>query len=61
MGADSTGAPLQGLDTRMNDNDNLKGPNVKKRPTCKNCKGTGLVKKGDRELKCQRCQGTGKR
>jgi DnaJ-class molecular chaperone len=41
--------------------DNLKGPNVKKRPTCKNCKGTGLVKKGDRELKCQRCQGTGKR
>jgi hypothetical protein len=49
-------------ETRMNDsNDNLKGPNVKKRPTCKNCKGTGLVKKGDREVKCQRCQGTGKR
>ncbi len=46
----------------MNDNnENLRGPNIKKRPTCKNCKGTGVVKKGDRELKCQRCQGTGKR
>ena len=28
------------------DMENLKGPNIKKRPICKNCKGTGLVKKG---------------
>ena len=41
--------------------DNLKGPAIKKRPTCKNCKGTGLVKKGGKELKCQRCKGTGSR
>jgi len=27
--------------------DNLKGPNIKKRPKCKNCEGKGLVKKGD--------------
>jgi DnaJ-class molecular chaperone len=40
---------------------NDKGPNIKKKPTCKNCKGAGTVKKGDRMVKCQRCGGTGVR
>ena len=43
------------------DNHNLRGPNIKKRPKCKNCEGKGLVKKGDKVLKCQRCKGTGVR
>jgi DnaJ-class molecular chaperone len=43
------------------DMDNLKGPNIKKRPKCKNCKGEGQVKKGDKVVKCQRCKGTGLR
>ena len=43
------------------DMDNLKGPNIKKRPKCKNCEGKGLLKKGDRVVKCQRCKGTGVR
>jgi DnaJ-class molecular chaperone len=43
------------------DMDNLKGPNIKKRPKCKNCEGKGLVKKGDKVVKCQRCKGTGLR
>jgi DnaJ-class molecular chaperone len=46
------------LETHM---DNLKGPNIKKRPKCKNCKGEGEVKKGDKVVKCQRCKGTGLR
>jgi DnaJ-class molecular chaperone len=41
--------------------DNLKGPNIKKRPKCKNCEGKGLLKKGDKVVKCQRCKGTGVR
>ena len=40
---------------------NEKGPNIKKKQKCKNCEGKGLVKKGDRVLKCQRCKGTGVR
>jgi len=40
---------------------NEKGPNIKKKQTCKNCEGKGLVKKGDRVVKCQRCKGTGLR
>jgi DnaJ-class molecular chaperone len=40
---------------------NEKGPNVKKKQKCKNCEGKGLVKKGDRVVKCQRCGGTGVR
>jgi DnaJ-class molecular chaperone len=40
---------------------NEKGPNVKKKQKCKNCEGKGLVKKGDKVVKCQRCGGTGKR
>ena len=40
---------------------NEKGPNVKKKAKCKNCEGKGLVKKGDRVVKCQRCHGTGLR
>ena len=39
--------------------DNLKGPNIKKRPKCKNCEGKGLIKNGDKKMKCQRCGGTG--
>src|SRR4051794_23532930 len=37
--------------------DNVKGPNIKKRPKCKNCEGKGLLKKGDKVVKCQRCGG----
>jgi DnaJ-class molecular chaperone len=40
---------------------NEKGPNIKKKQKCKNCEGKGLLKKGDRVLKCQRCKGTGVR
>ena len=38
-----------------------KGPNIKKKQECKNCEGKGLVKKGDKMVKCQRCKGTGVR
>src|SRR3954470_11922530 len=41
--------------------DNLRGPNIKKRPKCKNCEGKGLLKKGDKVVKCQRRKGTGVR
>jgi DnaJ-class molecular chaperone len=51
-------ATHHGLDTIM---DNVKGPNIKKRPKCKNCEGKGLLKKGDKVVKCQRCGGTGVR
>jgi hypothetical protein len=38
---------------------NAKGPNIKKKQKCKNCEGKGLLKKGDKVVKCQRCGGTG--
>ena len=37
----------------------MAGPNVKKKQKCKNCEGKGLLKKGDKVVKCQRCKGTG--
>jgi DnaJ-class molecular chaperone len=40
---------------------NEKGPNIKKKQICKNCEGKGLLKKGDKVVKCQRCKGTGVR
>jgi hypothetical protein len=40
---------------------NAKGPNIKKKQKCKNCEGKGLLKKGDKVVKCQRCGGTGVR
>jgi DnaJ-class molecular chaperone len=40
---------------------NDKGPNIKKKQKCKNCEGKGLLKKGDKVVKCQRCGGTGLR
>ena len=40
---------------------NEKGPYIKKKQKCKNCEGKGLLKKGDRVVKCQRCKGTGVR
>jgi DnaJ-class molecular chaperone len=40
---------------------NEKGPNIKKKPKCKNCEGKGTLKKGDKVVKCQRCGGTGVR
>jgi len=40
---------------------NEKGPNIKKKKKCKNCEGKGLLKKGDKVVKCQRCKGTGVR
>jgi hypothetical protein len=47
------GAPVEV--TMAND----KGPNIKKKQKCKNCEGKGLLKKGDKVVKCQRCGGTG--
>jgi hypothetical protein len=38
-----------------------KGPNIKKKQKCKNCEGKGLLKKGEKVVKCQRCGGTGLR
>jgi len=32
---------------------------VKKKETCKNCEGKGNLKKGDKVVRCQRCEGTG--
>jgi DnaJ-class molecular chaperone len=46
---------------RENTMANEKGPNVKKKQKCKNCEGKGLLKKGDKVVKCQRCGGTGVR
>jgi DnaJ-class molecular chaperone len=40
---------------------NEKGPSIKKKQKCKNCEGKGLLKKGDKVVKCQRCGGTGLR
>src|SRR5450432_3249637 len=40
---------------------NEKGPNIKKKQKCKNCEGKGLLKKGDKVVKFQRCGGTGVR
>jgi DnaJ-class molecular chaperone len=54
----ATHATRDGLERRMA---NEKGPNIKKKQTCKNCEGKGLLKKGDRVVKCQRCKGTGLR
>ena len=48
----------QGLELLMA---NEKGPNIKKKQKCKNCEGKGLLKKGDKVVKCQRCGGTGVR
>jgi DnaJ-class molecular chaperone len=48
----------QGLELIMA---NEKGPNIKKKQKCKNCEGKGLLKKGDKVVKCQRCGGTGVR
>jgi DnaJ-class molecular chaperone len=48
----------QTLETSMA---NEKGPNIKKKAKCKNCEGKGLLKKGDKVVKCQRCHGTGVR
>ena len=31
----------------------------KKKPKCKNCEGKGLIKQGDKKVKCHRCGGTG--
>jgi DnaJ-class molecular chaperone len=30
-----------------------------KRQKCKNCEGKGTLKKGDKVVRCQRCNGTG--
>jgi DnaJ-class molecular chaperone len=31
----------------------------KPKKKCKNCEGKGLLKQGDKKVKCQRCGGTG--
>jgi DnaJ-class molecular chaperone len=51
-------ATHQGLENVMA---SQKGPNIKKKQKCKNCEGKGLLKKGDKVVKCQRCGGTGVR
>jgi hypothetical protein len=33
--------------------------NTKPKPKCKNCEGKGLLKNGDKKVRCQRCGGTG--
>ena len=53
---DSVSHTHQGLELIMA---NEKGPNIKKKQKCKNCEGKGLLKKGDKVVKCQRCGGTG--
>ena len=53
--------PRRTPSSRMNIMANEKGPNVKKKQKCKNCEGKGLLKKGDRVVKCQRCGWTGVR
>jgi DnaJ-class molecular chaperone len=50
--------PYRGLENVMT---SQKGPNIKKKQKCKNCEGKGLLKKGDKVVKCQRCGGTGVR
>lgn len=35
------------------DRPNQKGPNTKKKQKCKNCEGKGLLKKGEKVVKCQ--------
>jgi DnaJ-class molecular chaperone len=32
---------------------------VKKKEKCKNCEGKGLLKNGDKVVRCKRCNGTG--
>ncbi len=32
---------------------------IKKKQKCANCEGKGLIKLGDKKVKCQRCGGTG--
>ena len=51
-------ATLNGPENGMS---SQKGPNIKKKQKCKNCEGKGLLKKGDKVVKCQRCGGTGLR
>ncbi len=31
----------------------------KEKQKCKNCEGKGMLKKGDKVVRCQRCGGTG--
>jgi DnaJ-class molecular chaperone len=52
----SSATPARYLEALMA---NDKGPNIKKKQKCKNCEGKGLLKKGDKVVKCQRCGGTG--
>jgi DnaJ-class molecular chaperone len=52
------GTTHHGLENLMT---SQKGPNIKKKQKCKNCEGKGLLKKGDKVVKCQRCGGTGLR
>jgi DnaJ-class molecular chaperone len=58
-------APSPGESRRFRLPENImtsqKGPNIKKKQKCKNCEGKGLLKKGDKVVKCQRCGGTGLR
>ena len=39
--------------------DNMQNSTGKKKAKCKNCEGKGTLKKGDRVVRCQRCNGTG--
>jgi hypothetical protein len=59
--ASSSGACAKHLSRQENFMTSEKGPNIKKKQKCKNCEGKGLLKKGDKVVKCQRCKGTGVR
>lgn len=43
------------------DRPNRKGASTRKKQTRRNCEVKGLLKKGDKVVKCQRCHGTGLR
>jgi DnaJ-class molecular chaperone len=37
----------------------MQKPGGKPKPKCSNCEGKGLIKLGDKKVRCQRCGGTG--
>ena len=39
--------------------DEMQKPAGPKKQKCKNCEGKGTLKKGDKVVRCQRCNGTG--
>jgi DnaJ-class molecular chaperone len=44
---------------RSDSGDDMQKSAGKKKEKCKNCEGKGTLKKGDKIVRCQRCDGTG--